>query len=151
MFPQFQQGTVAKTYLALVDGSPEDDRFSCDARIGKEASVAGARGVSHDGQEALTEFEVLQRSDDGKALVLCWPKTGRTNQIRIHLAHLGYPICGDPAYNPTVNNLSETGEKTQTLGVDDAPMCLHAWKLEVDHPATGERQEFVAERPDWAL
>jgi len=93
---------------------------------------------------------VLQRRDDGKTLVLCRPKTGRTNQIRIHLAHLGFPICGDPAYNPSVNNLSATNEKTQTLGVGDAPMCLHAWKLEVDHPETGDRQEFVADKPAWA-
>ncbi len=150
IFPQFAQGTVVKTYLALVDGIPEADHFSCEARIAKEASTAGTREVSEDGQDALTEFEVLQRRDDGRALVLCRPETGRTNQIRIHLAHLGFPICGDPSYNPAVKNLSETGEKTQTLSVDHPPMCLHAWKLEIDHPATGQRQEFVAAKPDWA-
>ena len=150
IFPQFAQGTVVKTYLALVEGVPEKDQFRCEAPISKQASATGAREVSEDGQDALTEFEVLQRRDDGKTLVLCRPKTGRTNQIRIHLAHLGFPICGDPAYNPSVNNLSATNEKTQTLGVGDAPMCLHAWKLEVDHPETGDRQEFVADKPAWA-
>ena len=150
IFPQFSNGTVAKTYLALVDGSPADDVFICEARIGKEASAAGTREVSDDGQDARTEFEVLDRRDDGKTLVLCRPKTGRTNQIRIHLAHLGFPICGDPSYNPSVNNFSDTGEKTQTLGLGHAPMCLHAWKLEIDHPATGKRQEFVANQPAWA-
>lgn len=153
IFPQFAQGTVVKTYLALVDGVVEEDHFSCDARIGKTAQTAGTRAIADDGQEALTVFEVLRRGSDGKTLVLCRPKTGRTNQIRLHLAHLGYPICGDPAYNPAVQKNApgaECGEVYQTVGVDDKPMCLHAWKLELEHPESRERREFVATAPAWA-
>jgi len=75
MFPQFQQGTVSKTYLALVEGSPNDDQFSCEARISKEASAAGTRGVSDDGQDALTEFEVLQRPRNRQASRVCHRET----------------------------------------------------------------------------
>lgn len=140
--PQFKDATVAKTYLARVSGHCAEDTFDCDQPISTEPSTVGTRTVSPDGQSAFTSFEVLQRYDDGTSLLICRPKTGRTNQIRIHLSHLGFPIQGDPAYNAQT--------KTQTLTVDDPPMCLHAWKIELDHPETGERVAYEAPRPDWA-
>ena len=143
ILPQFKNGTVEKTYLALVEGHPEEDCFSCDASIGREPDRAGTRTVDPNGDEALTDFEVLDRRES-QTLLLCRPKTGRTNQIRIHLAHLGLPIAGDPAYG-----LEKDRTSTQTKSVNDPPMCLHAWKLKIDHPLSGERMEFAAPKPHW--
>jgi 23S rRNA-/tRNA-specific pseudouridylate synthase len=71
--------------------------------------------------------------------------TGRTNQIRLHLWHLDWPVCGDRVYLP--------GKKigtTQTLSVTDPPLCLHAWKLKFVHPLSREPMEFTAPPPAWA-
>jgi 23S rRNA-/tRNA-specific pseudouridylate synthase len=73
------------------------------------------------------------------------PLTGRTNQIRIHLWHLGFPICGDQVYLAD----NKRGD-TQTLSVEDAPLCLHAWKISFVHPMTKQAMEFTAPAPNWA-
>jgi len=143
LLPQFKNGTVEKTYLALVEGHPDQDHFSCNASIGREPNRAGTRVVDPHGDEALTEFEVLDRGES-QTLILCRPKTGRTNQIRIHLAHLDLPIVGDPAYGT-----EEDRSATQTKSLNEKPMCLHAWKLKIDHPTSGERIDFEAPKPDW--
>ena len=142
---QFERGAVEKIYLAKVQGHPSEDKFHCDAAIGDRAQVAGSRIVDADGQPALTEFEVLQRDDDGTALVMCLPKTGRTNQIRIHLSHLGFPIIGDPTYLADGD-----ANETQTLDVDSPPMCLHAWQISLLHPVEETEFKVKAPLPDWA-
>lgn len=144
LLPQFKNGTVEKVYLALVKGEPTEDTFSCDAPIGKEPDRAGTRLVDADGDEAFTEFEVLERRGN-QTLLLCRPKTGRTNQIRIHLAHLNFPIVGDPAYGSAEDRIA-----TQTISLDAPPMCLHAWKLTIEHPTDKTRNTFEAPRPEWA-
>jgi UPF0176 protein len=143
--PQFERGEVEKVYLARVQGHPPQDEFICDAPVSAEAGKLGGRNVEEAGLEARTEFRVLQRDADGTALLEARPITGRTNQIRIHLWHLGFPIIGDAAYLAD----GEIGE-TQTLAVDDPPLCLHAWKITFQHPLTKERVTFEAERPAWA-
>jgi UPF0176 protein len=144
--PQFARGQIKKTYLARVQGTPADDAFVCEARISTEAGKAGRREVDHlNGCSARTEFKVLKRHTDGTTLLEVIPLTGRTNQIRIHLWELGFPICGDPVYQPG-KNLGTT----QTLDVTDAPLCLHAWKLEFTHPLTKEPMALVAPPPPWA-
>jgi len=144
--PQFERGEVGKVYLARVQGHPAQDEFTCDAPVSTEAGKLGGRTVDEAGQEAKTKFRVLQRAADGTALVEARPITGRTNQIRIHLWHLGHPILGDAAYLPG----GEVGG-TQTLAVTDPPLHLHAWKLAFTHPLTRERMMFEAGRPQWAL
>jgi UPF0176 protein len=94
---------------------------------------------------AHTDFRVLRRFDDGTALLEARPRTGRTNQIRIHLAHLGWPVCGDRAYLTG----SEVGE-VQTLGLDAPPLCLHAFEITFRHPVNGEPVTFKAPPPAWA-
>lgn len=144
--PQFARGQVQKTYLVRVQGSPRDDVFSCDAPITAESGELGSRAVaSADGLAARTEFRVRQRSTDGTTLLEANPLTGRTNQIRIHLWHLGFPVCGDTAYLPE----QKLGD-TQTLAVSDAPLCLHAWRIKFVHPLTHQPVEFAAPIPDWA-
>lgn len=142
--PQFERGEVEKVYLARVQGHPANDSFICDAPLSAEAGKLGGRNVEEGGLAARTEFRVLQRDADGTALVEARPLTGRTNQIRIHLWHLGHPIVGDAAYLPE----GKVGE-TQTLAVTDPPLCLHAWKLAFTHPLTKERVTFEAPLPVW--
>ena len=74
------------------------------------------------------------------------PLTGRTNQIRVHLWHLGLPVCGDPVYLPG-NTLGDT----QTLSLSDPPLCLHAWRIAFLHPLTQEPVEFTAPPPSWTI
>lgn len=143
---QFIDGSVDKRYLVRTSGQPVEDRFSCDFPISAVPGVLGTHAVDdEDGQLALTEFQVLRRDAEG-ALLEAKLVTGRTNQIRIHLWHLGIPVTGDPAYLPD----RKIGD-TQTLETDSAPLMLHSWKLSFTHPLTGERMEFEAERPEWAL
>ncbi|MBL9177721.1 MAG: sulfurtransferase [Verrucomicrobiaceae bacterium] len=143
--PQFERGEVEKVYLARVQGHPPQDAFTCDAPVSAEAGKLGARSVEAGGLEAKTEFRVLKRDAGGTALLEARPVTGRTNQIRIHLWHLGHSIEGDAAY------LAGGGlGETQTLSAGDPPLCLHAWKLAFTHPLTRERMMFEAGRPQWA-
>lgn len=142
--PQFEQRVVEKRYLARVHGVPREDEFQCDARIAAQPSDNGLRFVTEDGQEALTEFEVTQRFDDGTSLLTVTPRTGRTNQIRLHLWHLGLPIVGDPAYLQG----GKTGSN-RTLEVSENPMCLHASEISI-HDLDGERRRFAVPAPGWA-
>ncbi|MBL8865789.1 MAG: pseudouridine synthase [Planctomycetia bacterium] len=142
---QFEAGTVEKLYLARVLGHPPWDAMICDAPIRETPGPAGARDVSSDGLQARTELRTLERRADGTALVEAVPRTGRTNQIRIHLWHLGFPIMGDPMYRPK----RAIGE-TQTLAVGDPPLCLHARRLSFLHPLTRQRSTFEADPPAWA-
>ena len=141
--PQFTHGQVEKIYLARVQGHPAADEFFCDAPIAAESVELGARDVDFEaGLAARTEFRVRRRNADGTALLEARPLTGRTNQIRVHLWHLGFPICGDAVY-------LAGGRKgdMQTLSVKDPPLCLHAWKVKFAHPLSRERMGFEAEPP----
>ncbi len=139
--PQFERGDVQKIYLAKVVGHPAWDHQICDAAISEEAGEIGMREIDPEaGLSARTEFEVLARHDDGTALLRARLLTGRTNQIRLHLWHLGFPVSGDPVYREGRN-----ADATQTLRVDDPPMGLHAWKLSFVHPVTGKRMHFEAD------
>lgn len=144
--PQFARGEVEKVYLALVQGHPREDTFRCDAPISDSAGAIGSRDVDHvAGLPSTTEFRVLQRRDDGTALLEVRPLTGRTNQIRVHLWQLGYPIVGEQSYLP-----DQALGDTQTHSVDDAPLCLFAQRIVFRHPLTQERMEFAAPVPQWA-
>ncbi|MBX9679723.1 MAG: sulfurtransferase [Gemmataceae bacterium] len=141
--PQFEAGAVEKIYLARVLGHPPEDAFSSTAPIRATAGVLGGRDVDAQGLPAQTDFRVRRRDPDGTALLEVRPRTGRTNQIRVHLWELGWPILGDPAYLPN----RKTGD-TQTIAVDAPPLYLHAWRLAFAHPITKERVAFEA-RPSW--
>lgn len=143
--PQFERGEVRKEYLARVTGHPAEDRFRCDAPIAATTGHLGARVTDDAGATAATEFEVVTRHADGTALLRVRPLTGRTNQIRVHLWHLGFPIVGDPMYRSG----GQLGE-VQTLAVGDPPMNLHAWRLTFAHPFDGREVTFEAPRPTWA-
>ena len=143
---QFAAGQVEKIYLVRVQGHPAQDEFRCDAPIGKEASISGTREIDeHDGDEASTLFTVLQRLSDGTSLLEARPLTGRTNQIRIHCAHLGFAIVGDDAYR------KDEALPRLTKETHEPPLCLHAWKITFTHPASAEQLSFTAPPPEWAI
>jgi UPF0176 protein len=128
-----------------VQGHPVADEFACDVPIGIAVGKLGSRTVDPEGgMAARTEFRVRHRDTDGTALLEARPLTGRTNQIRIHLAHLGFPVLGDPAYL-SGNALGES----QTLSVGDPPLCLHAWRISFHHPLEQQRVVFTAPPPAW--
>jgi 23S rRNA-/tRNA-specific pseudouridylate synthase len=99
----------------------------------------------HNGLTAYTEFRVLRRFADGTTLLEARPLTGRTNQIRVHLWHLGFPVCGDQTYLPNMQ-LS----RTQTLAIGDPPLWLHAERVRFLHPLNSELVECNAPLPSWA-
>jgi 23S rRNA-/tRNA-specific pseudouridylate synthase len=88
---------------------------------------------------------VLARCATGEALVEAVPRTGRTNQIRVHLWHLGHPIVGDPVYLAG----RQLGQR-QTTASTDPPMCLHAWRLSLARPADGVAVTYETALPEWA-
>jgi len=144
--PGFERGEVDKTYLARITGHPARDTFQCEEPISDSPGHRGSRATGGEGNlDAMTKFKVVRRDADGTALLLVQPLTGRTNQIRVHLWHLGIPVLGDPMYLPG----GKMGD-IQTLGLEDGPLNLHAWKIQFRHPLDGRPVEFEAPWPDWA-
>ena len=144
--PQFERGEVCKRYLARVVGHPFPNEFSCHAPLSAAAGRTGSRSIDLvAGSASSTDFQVLERSADGTSLLIATPKTGRTNQIRVHLWHLGWPIVGDATYLAD----QKLGQM-QTLAVEDAPLCLHAWQLTFRHPQHDQPISFEATAPLWA-
>lgn len=141
--PQFAKGEARKTYLARVQVQPEVDEFESRASIARQPNAVGARTIDPDGLSAHTRFQVIDRAADGAALLRVTPLTGRTNQIRVHLWDLGYPIVGDPLYLPD----RKIGRQ-QTLSPEDPPMCLHAAELTFRHPKDGSVRQYTSQ-PRW--
>ncbi len=134
---QFEARTVAKLYLALVQGVAPPGEFESDAPVRKGLDARGKRAVGA-GVWALTRFETLRSGP--RSLVTARPHSGRTNQIRVHLAALGLPIVGDLAY----------GSDASGDFISGGALCLHAHALELQHPGTNEPLRLNAPRPDWA-
>ena len=144
--PQFAAGTVEKRYLVRVTGDPAWEEYDCDLPISAGPGALGSREIDEEsGLPSRTHFQVLQRLDDDTTLLEARPRTGRTNQIRIHLWHLGYPVCGDQVYLAG----GRVGD-TQTLALSDPPLCLHAWEIRFTHPLTQRPVTFTAPVPAWA-
>jgi 23S rRNA pseudouridine955/2504/2580 synthase len=141
-----REGHIDKHYLALAVGRWANERRHVRAPLRKFLTKAGERRVSveADGLPSHTIFTLRQRYA-GYSLIEAQLKTGRTHQIRVHLAHLGHPIVGDDKYGDfEVNRRFARGE----FGVGFDRMFLHAWRLELSHPLTGERLVLEARLPD---
>ncbi len=129
--PQFESGSVKKTYLAVVIGSPTEEQFTLHGKIAVAEETAGVRIVADDGLAAETRVKVRERRGNGTTVLEVQPISGRTNQIRAHLWDAGLPIVGDPIYLPE----KQLGQ-TQTLEMEQPPMLLHAWRISLQHPVT---------------
>ncbi|WP_240928135.1 sulfurtransferase [Thalassoroseus pseudoceratinae] len=142
--PQFDEGKVQKRYLARVQEQPEATQFDCQVPISAEPGPEGVRVPDENGLPAETRFETLQRLDDGTAILQATPMTGRTNQIRLHLWHLGFPIVGDPIYRP-----NQQLAAAMTTDLAKSQLGLHAAELSFVHPTTELNMSFQATEPDW--
>lgn len=126
----FERHEADRRYLALARGALEHDRFEVDAPLGRRG--ARIRVDAAAGRGAVTSFEVLERFEEA-TLLEASPRTGRTHQIRVHLASVRHPIVGDRRYGGG-------GPQAAALGLSRP--FLHAWRLGLDHPITGERIEL---------
>jgi 23S rRNA pseudouridine1911/1915/1917 synthase len=146
-------GPLRRGYRAFVWGVPDRPRGTVDQPIARHPHARDKMAVRAGGREAITHWELLERytGADGKpvaSLLACQLETGRTHQIRVHLAHIGHPLVGDPAYGggfrTKTARLSPEGAHTvQALG----RQALHAYLLTIEHPVTGEMLEFHSELP----
>ena len=127
---QFAERTAKKTYIAITDGKPKLNAAKIDLPIGRNPSAPSTFRIDPNGKPAQTTYHVLAEND-AQSLVELKPTTGRTHQLRVHLAHLNAPILGDRVYGKS----------------SDCRMMLHAQKLEITLPS-GERKVFEAAIPD---
>lgn len=131
---QLREGTIERGYRALVDGVVAEDAGEVNAPISRDPRTPNLRAVRVDGEPARTRWRVAERYPRATLLELELD-TGRTHQIRVHMAHAGHPVLGDRQY----------GRAGLTLIRRQA---LHASRLSFDHPTTGERLTFEAPLPD---
>ena len=136
---QFSGRTMEKLYLAVGQGVPDPASGTVFTHIGRHPVNRQKMAVVNPpgGKTAITDYRILSidRSTDS-ALVLCHLHTGRTHQIRVHLHHLGCPLVGDPIYAKPERQRAKPGR-----------LMLHAWRLTLDHPVSGERLKFEAPIP----
>ncbi len=121
---------IQKTYQAPVFGGPKTDRMIIDAPIARLPLPSLLRQVSPEGKPSVTRLQVLERKD-GYTLLALEPVTGRTHQLRVHCAYMGFPILGDPQYGT-----QESQAFSQKLGFTHQQLC--AKKLQFIHPVTNE-------------
>jgi len=131
----FREGRVAKRYLALCARAPAPPDGRIEAPLGPDPARPGRRAVLPAGEPAATAYRTLRIGPGGQALVEALPETGRTHQIRVHLAHRSAPLLGDARY----------GGPRRILELAIPRVMLHAQRLELVHPASGAR--LVLEAP----
>ena len=133
---QLQDHSLFRLYHAVAVGGFREDSGTVSAPIARHRADRKRMAVAPDGREAVTHWQVVD-SQKGLTHLTCRLETGRTHQIRVHLAHLGHPLLGDTVY----------GGKKPVPGL--AGQCLHAAQLTFTHPSTGERLTVEAPLPDW--
>ena len=132
---QFADHSAHRSYIALVAGNLKEDTGTVDVPIGRHPTDRKRMAVVENGRRAVTHYRVLHRF--GAVTVLSLElETGRTHQIRVHMAHIHHPVVGDQVYSTGKNALGLEGQ------------ALHGWRLQLQHPVTGEHMSFVAPLPE---
>jgi 23S rRNA pseudouridine1911/1915/1917 synthase len=147
---QFKHKTVEKEYTAVVWGEPPFDSDWIDLPLGVHPRRPASRAVVPDGQPSSTFYKVERRLG-ALSVVTARPRTGRTHQIRVHLEHIGFPIVCDALYGRSaqvryarwVERLAEAGQAVPAI----ARHALHARRIGIEHPGTGERVWYEAPLP----
>ena len=132
---QIKEKTARRIYRAVLTGNIKEDTVTVDASIGRHRTDRKKMAVTPDGRSARTVFTVLERFGD-YTYVECELKTGRTHQIRVHAKHIGHPVLGDPVYSSGKSPFRLDGQ------------LLHACRLVLTHPATGEEMVFESPLPE---
>lgn len=130
----FKNKRIKREYIALLDGVFKNGSATIDAPIGRDKQNRERMAVVEDGKHALTHMKVLKRYD-GYTLVSCVLETGRTHQIRVHMAYIGYPIHNDPVYSK---------KEADSFG-----QFLHSYKMNFIHPITKKEMEFICPLPKY--
>ena len=130
---QIKAHSVNRVYRAIVIGNLREDEGTVDAPIGRHPVDRKKMAIVPDGRGAVTHWRVLERLR-GATLIECRLTTGRTHQIRVHMASIGHPVLGDPLYGPKRSPYPVSGGQ-----------LLHAWRIGFIHPRTGEELLFEAE------
>ncbi|MDO4382412.1 MAG: RluA family pseudouridine synthase [Clostridia bacterium] len=136
MSEQIKERNVKKTYIALVRGNVPEEEATINMPIGRSTKDRKKMAVTKNGKQAITHFKVLKRYSKYTLLEIKI-ETGRTHQIRVHMAEIGYPVVGDAVYS---NGKNEFGIEGQ---------MLHAYKLEFMHPITNKHMELTAPLPQY--
>jgi 23S rRNA pseudouridine1911/1915/1917 synthase len=147
-----RDGRLERAYLALVWGSPERPKGTI--RTGLARSSANRRKIAVSGsaaaREAITHYELVERFGDPPvaSLLRCRLETGRTHQIRVHMAHIGHPLLGDPAYGAHFRSSSSRLSDTARNALKSLKrQALHAYLLSFEHPRSGKRMTFETQPP----
>lgn len=133
---QLKEHTMTRVYLAMVEGVVKVDEGTVDAPLGRHPVERVKISVVKDGRNAVTHYKVIERFKNN-TLIQCRLETGRTHQIRVHMAHIGHPLVGDAVY----------GYKKQRFNLKG--QMLHAKKLGFIHPSNGEYMEFESTLPTY--
>ena len=134
---QLKEHSITRRYRALVHGNLKDDRGTVEGPIGRHPVDRKKMAINErNGKPAVTHYKVLERFGN-YTYIECVLETGRTHQIRVHMASIGHPLVGDEVYGPAKCPFKLQGQ------------CLHAMVLGFIHPRTGEYMEFSAELPEY--
>jgi 23S rRNA pseudouridine1911/1915/1917 synthase len=149
-----RSGPLRRAYLAFVWGVPDRPRGTIDRPIDRHPRARDKMAVRAGGREAVTHWEVLERypGTDGTtvaSLLACRLETGRTHQIRVHLAAIGHPLLGDDVYGPGFKTkANQLGPEARAALEALGRQALHAYLLAIEHPSQGKNLEFRSELPD---
>ncbi|MDO5520871.1 MAG: RluA family pseudouridine synthase [bacterium] len=135
---QLKEHSITRKYVAIVHGNFKNDEGTIEGPIGRHPVDRKKMAINHkNGKPAITHYKVLENLKNNFTLVECQLETGRTHQIRVHMASIGHPLLGDHVYGPSKCPFKLQGQ------------TLHAKTLGFIHPSTGEYMEFEAPLPDY--